>query len=249
MVDDPAGNVENVLAGVPGEFLLSEAFYWAGASYGLCRTFRSGRREDFADRLFVESPSRFLGVPDVRFAGMNRGQCGKFAMTAALSAGLLTLTGCGYINDQQTTEQYVASDGTHAKVGPVQLRNMLIVASDEDQPGRVLGAIYNSSSRDVTVTLRGAEGAKAEIPVERNSYTLLNDSTSPVVLSAAGAKPGSLVDIKVTEGSTNLSQTVKVPVVDATLAEYAPYLPGGSPTPTPSVTSTSTESPAPSEGH
>lgn len=185
----------------------------------------------------------------MRFAGMNRGQCGKLAVTAALSAGLLTLTGCGYINDQQTTEQYVASDGTHAEVGPVQLRNMLIVASDENRPGRVLGAIYNSSSRDVTVTLSGAEGAQAVVPVERNSYTLLNDSTNPVVLSTAGGKPGSLVDITVSAGGTNLSQTVKVPVVDATLAEYAPYLHGGSPTPTPSVTSTPTESPAPAEGH
>ena len=49
----------------------------------------------------------------MRFTAMNRGQRGKLAMAAAaLSVGLLTLTGCGYINAQQTSEQYAASDGT-----------------------------------------------------------------------------------------------------------------------------------------
>ena len=49
------------------------------------------------------------GVRDVRFTAMNRGQRGKLAMaTAALGIGLLSLTGCGYINAQQTTEQYSA---------------------------------------------------------------------------------------------------------------------------------------------
>lgn len=188
-------------------------------------------------------------MPGVHFVEMNRGQRGRLALAAVAWIGaLLGLTGCGYINPQQTTQQYMASDGTHAEVGPVQLRNMLIVASGENRPGRVIGAIYNSSSNDITVTLRGPEGAQAEVQVEKNSYTLLNESTDPVVLSTAGGKPGSLVDIEVTEDVTNLSQTVTVPVVDATLAEYAPYLPGGSPTPTPSVTGTATQSPPPAEG-
>lgn len=191
-----------------------------------------------------------MGVPGVDFIQVNWEQRGKRSMmAAALSAGLLGLAGCGYINAQQTTQQYAASDGVHADVGPVQLRNMLIVASDENRPARVIGAIYNSSPNDITVTLSGAEGAQAEVPVEKNSYTLLNDSTEPVVLGAAGGKPGSLVDIKVTAGGTNPSQTIKVPVLDATLPEYAPYLPGGSPTPTPSATSTATESAPPAEGH
>lgn len=62
----------------------------------------------------------------------------------------------------------------------------------------------------------------AEVPVEKNSQTLLNDSTEPVLLQTAGGKPGSLVDIKFTAGGTNPSQTIKIPVVDTTLPEYAP---------------------------
>ena len=61
------------------------------------------------------------GVRDVGFTAMNRGQRGKLAMaTAALAIGLLTVTGCGYINPQQTSEQYSASDGTREDLGPLQ---------------------------------------------------------------------------------------------------------------------------------
>jgi hypothetical protein len=187
---------------------------------------------------------------------MNRGQSGKMAMAAAaLSIGLLALTGCGYVNAQQTSHQYASSDGIRADVGPVQLRNMLIVSAGENQPGRVIGAVYNSSSKDVKVTLKGAEGAQTEVPVKKNSYTLLNQSADAAILSTSGGKPGSLVDVQVTEDGTNVNKTVKVPVVDGTLKEYAAYLPGGAPsksatpsqTATPGETGTHSETATPGE--
>ncbi|MDQ0617053.1 hypothetical protein [Arthrobacter globiformis] len=186
----------------------------------------------------------------MRFTAMNRGQSGKMAMAAAaLSAGLLALTGCGYVNAQQTSHQYAASDGTRAEVGPVQLRNMLIVSAGENQPGRVIGAVYNSSSKDVKVTLKGAEGAQTEVPVKQNSYTLLNESADEAILSTSGGKPGSLVDVQVTEDGTNVNKTVKIPVVDGTLKEYAAYVPGGAPSgsATPSQTATPAETASPGE--
>lgn len=186
----------------------------------------------------------------MHFAKMTLRHCSTFAIAViALSAGLIGPTGCGYINPQQTTYQYAASDGIHAEVGPAKLRNILIVASDENQPGRVIGAIYNSSPNDITVSLNGAGGAQAEVAVEKNSYTLLNESTDPVILSTAGGRPGSLVDITVTEDETDMTQVIKVPVLDGTLPEYAPYLPGGPPTPSPGPTSTATQGPAPAGDH
>ncbi|BAS07384.1 hypothetical protein AHiyo4_08060 [Arthrobacter sp. Hiyo4] len=59
---------------------------------------------------------------------------------------------------QQTSHQYAASDGIRADLGPLQLRNMLIVSDGADKPGRLLGAVYNSSSQDVKLTVNGAEG-------------------------------------------------------------------------------------------
>ena len=95
----------------------------------------------------------------MRFTAMNRGQRGKLAMaTAALGIGLLSLTGCGYINPQQTSEQYSASDGTRTDLGALELRNFIIISDGEDKPGRVIGAVYNTSSNDVVLTIKGADG-------------------------------------------------------------------------------------------
>lgn len=183
----------------------------------------------------------------MRSTAMNRAQRGKLALTAAaLGIGLLT-SGCGYINSQQTSEQYQASDGIVADLGPLKLSNILIVSSGEDQPGRVIGAVYNSSSQDVTLTMNGAEGAQTEVPVKANSYVLLNDTSDEAILSTSGGRPGSLVDVKVSEDGTNVSNTVKVPVVDATLPEYKEYLPAGS-TPSPSTSATPSPSASESEG-
>lgn len=174
----------------------------------------------------------------MRFTAMTRARRSKVAMaTAALGISLLSVTGCGYINPQQTSQQYSASDGVHADLGPLQLRNILIVSAGEDQPGRVLGAVYNSSSEDADLTIRGADGSETQIPVKAGDYTLLNESTDPAILSTTGDIPGSLVDVTASESVTNTEQTVSVPVLDATLPEYAAFLPEGStPSPTPSST-------------
>ena len=127
----------------------------------------------------------------MRFTAMTRGQRGKLAMaTAALGIGLLSVTGCGYINPQQTSEQYSASDGTRTDLGPLQLRNMMIISDGEDKPGRVIGAVYNTSSKDVKLTINGAGGSQTQVPVKKNSYALLNDSTDAAILSTSGGKPG-----------------------------------------------------------
>lgn len=171
----------------------------------------------------------------MRSTAMNRAQRGKLALTAAaLGASLLT-AGCGYITPQQTSHQYSASDGIRADLGPLQLRNILIVSTGEDKPGRLIGAVYNSSSKDVKLTVNGAKGSQTEVPVKANSYTLLNEDSDEAILSTTGGKPGSLVDVKISENGTNVSNTVKVPVLDATLAEYKDYVP----TPSPSATSSS----------
>ena len=173
----------------------------------------------------------------MRFTAMNRGQRGKLAMaTAALGIGLLSLTGCGYINAQQTTAQYSASDGTRTDLGALELRNFIIVSDGEDKPGRVIGAVYNTSSNDVVLTIKGAEGSQSQVPVKQNSSTMLNDSTDAVILSTAGAKPGSMAEVTISEDGTNKDAMFKVPVLDGTIVDYKTYLP----TPEPTAASTAT---------
>jgi hypothetical protein len=54
----------------------------------------------------------------VRNTAMNPVQRGKLAIAAAaIGVGLLSVTGCGFVNAQQTTHQYSASDGIKADLG------------------------------------------------------------------------------------------------------------------------------------
>jgi hypothetical protein len=181
----------------------------------------------------------------VRFTAMTRGRRGKLAMaTAALGIALLSVTGCGYINPQQTTEHYSASDGTQADLGPLQLRNMMIISDGQNNPGRVIGAVYNTSSNDVKLTIDGASGSQTQVPVKKNSYVLLNDSTAPAILSTTGGKPGSVVEVTIREDATNLNAKFGVPVQDGTIVDYRKYLP--TPEPTGSGTASGTATPTPS---
>ncbi|WP_426999079.1 hypothetical protein [Pseudarthrobacter sp. N5] len=174
---------------------------------------------------------------------MNRAGRGKLVLaTAALGVSLLTVTGCGYITPQQTTHEYAASDGIRADLGPLKLRNFMIISAGQDKPGRVIGAVYNSSSKDVKLTIKGAAGSQTQVTVKQNSYTLLNDSTDEAILSSTGGIPGSLVKVNIAEDGTNLAKAIEVPVLNATLKEYKEYLPSGEPsetaTPAPSSTAT-----------
>ena len=84
----------------------------------------------------------------MRFTAMNRGQRGKLAMaTAALGIGLLSVTGCGYINPPADHRAVRGLGRNQADLGPLQLRNIMIISAGEDKPGRVIGAVYNSSSK------------------------------------------------------------------------------------------------------
>ncbi|MDR6986297.1 hypothetical protein J2Y66_000767 [Paenarthrobacter nitroguajacolicus] len=185
----------------------------------------------------------------MRNTAMNPVQRGKLAIAAAaIGVGLLSVTGCGFVNAQQTTHQYSASDGIKADLGQLQLRNILIVASGENEPGRVIGAVFNQSSTDATLTISGANGAQTEIPVKANSETYLNDTTDAAILSTAGVIPGGLTPVTIRNGSD--SATIKVPVVNGTLPEYAKYLPAtpsSSATPTSTSSETSTSSATPTE--
>jgi hypothetical protein len=172
---------------------------------------------------------------------MNRGQRGKLAMaTAALAIGLLSLTGCGYINAQQTTQQYSSSDGTRTDLGPLQLRNFIIVSDGEGKPGRVIGAVYNTSSNDVVLTIKGADGSQTQVPVKQKAYTMLNGSSDAAILSTTGAKPGALAEVTISENGTNKDAKFTVPVLDGTLVDYKNFLPTPEPTATGTATAGST---------
>ncbi|MBT8163113.1 MULTISPECIES: hypothetical protein [Arthrobacter] len=178
---------------------------------------------------------------------MNRVQRVRLAMAAtAVGIGLMSVTGCGYINPQQTDQQYSPSDGVRADLGSLQLRNILIVSTGAAKPGRVIGAVFNQSANDATLTISGSDGAQTSIPVKGNSETYLNQSTNPAILSTSGGAPGTLVSVTIKSGTD--SSTLQVPVLDGSLKEYQAYIPTPSATPSPSVSDSASPSGSASTG-
>ncbi|ASN51055.1 hypothetical protein [Sinomonas sp. R1AF57] len=178
----------------------------------------------------------------------------RVALIAALGAGLLSATGCGYINAQQTTHQYSASDGVREDVGPLQLRNMIIVSSgttgssstlSADAPGRLTGTIFNTSDKSVPLTFRDASST-VRLDVPAKGEINLGDEAHQVNLAKTGAVPGALA--KITFSADSASKDVSVPVLDGTLPEYRTLIPtpSGSASASPSGSASGSASASPS---
>ncbi|WP_323960267.1 hypothetical protein GC088_02080 [Arthrobacter sp. JZ12] len=163
----------------------------------------------------------------------------QLAVAGTAVLALLGATGCSATSLQATTLEYSASDGIVEQVGPVLLRNILIVTSDEGEPGALLGTLFNESDSPVQVTISG-ENEDAQITIDANDkYVFEEETGDDSTLAGISEIPGSLVDLEFSVNSENA--TFRVPVLDGTLEEYREYVPGGfTPEPSPS--------PSPSEG-
>lgn len=185
---------------------------------------------------------------------------------AALTLGVVLLTtGCSYDNSAETAKITPATNGINTVVGSIKLADMLILSHAADQPGRIIGTVFNASSKDATVTISGASGAPVSIPVKANGHTSLAQPPA-MTLDPSGGAPGSMVTVRVSEDATGTSADVQLPVLNATLPEYESYMPAApasgtssptqsgstasagtaGPSPSPTTTSPTTASPSPS---
>lgn len=172
----------------------------------------------------------------MKIAPKNRVQRALVAGAAALA--LLGTAGCSAISEQATTFSYAASDGIVADIGPIDLRNLMILAADAESQGRVLGTAANNSDSPVQLSLAVA-GSTASVTVPANGQIRFEQDENETTLSNPGGIPGSIVDVTVQVNSD--SEVVGVPVLDGTLPEYAEFVPGG----TPAETTAPTESASP----
>lgn len=144
----------------------------------------------------------------------------RVALGAAAAA---LLAGCAMMTPIQTAEPYAASDGFRVELATgVRAENLMVLAADEGAEGHVFGALVNDTEEDIAMTLAIAEGG-ISIGVPANSQVLLGVDEI-VVLPAVPAGPGALVDARL-EASGHGSIIRGIPVLDATLPQYAEYVP------------------------
>jgi hypothetical protein len=160
------------------------------------------------------------------------------ASAGLVAAGAVALSGCQTQSPIQTQFSYQPADGVAVNLGTVQVRDLVVVSSAQDQPGVLSGVVVNKGAQPVRVTFATANGGQASVEAAPGKDTRLEDSTAvdPATLPKVGTAPGGLLPIEVStpEGG---AQNVKVPVL----------LPQGYyQTITPPATSGATSTPAPS---
>lgn len=156
-------------------------------------------------------------------APKNRLQRGALMGVAGLA--LLGATGCSATNLQATTLQYNASDGVHATVGPVEVRNIMLISNGAEEEARVLGSLYNDTDSDVQVTLQSEDGSSVELTVPADNRLSLEEDENEAVFASAGEDPGALVPVTIQVNSDTTE--VRVPVLNGALPEYREFVPGG----------------------
>lgn len=156
--------------------------------------------------------------------GTKRAQ--RLSLIAAIGIGAMAFTGCSAINEQSTTRVYSASDGVRLDMGQLELRNMLIISEAAGGAGRVAGTFYNQADSDITLTISGAQGSQTEITVKPGVPLVLNSKSDKAILSTMDQAPGSNESIELRQsGAGSETATIKVPVLDGTLAEYTNLVP------------------------
>lgn len=156
---------------------------------------------------------------------------------ATVSAGLvaallLATTGCTFVADIATLEEYDPSDGVGATVGDVQVRNMLAVTEDGDRASLIFAAV-NQGDETVQLNVSLTEGGEAQqVRVPADELVSLGTNAEPLVLEGLDVTPGSLLPVYVQYGEES-GRLLNVPVVDAALPEYAALVPTPTPTPEP----------------
>jgi len=148
----------------------------------------------------------------------------KSRLIASLAVGALVVlgsSGCAMLSTQATAIQYSPSDGVNIPdSGPLQIRNVLIVADEDGTDGNLVAAIVNQTSDPHTLTIEYGEGsAKSteEIRVPANTVLSLgNEETEPLLLEDINTKPGADLPMYFQSGDSD-GVLFTVPVLDGSL--------------------------------
>lgn len=143
----------------------------------------------------------------------------KRALAALLAPGIVTLllTGCTPPPDE---DHYAIAVGSNKDFAGLELRSIFIVTSAENEPGRILGTIFNKTTENMDLVIGDRDD---ELPLNIPAGGKVEFQDVPTVLSSTEARPGARTDLTVkAQGDTT---SFDVAVLDGTLEQYAPYVP------------------------
>lgn len=136
---------------------------------------------------------------------------------------ILCLPGCSGAPEE---DWYAIANGADTEVGNIEVRSLLLVANEKNEPGRLLGTLFNTSDEPVEVTLSDEDDS---VTIRVESQSDLGLDTNPHYFSSVSEIPGSRVPVTITVGTD--STKLDTPVLGGNLPAYRPYLPTGTPSP------------------
>jgi hypothetical protein len=147
-------------------------------------------------------------------------------VAVAVAGAALTLSACQTQSPIQTDVTYSPADGVPVDLGPVQLRDLVVISPGKDKPGVLSASVSNNSgeARRISFALPQGQPVFAEAPA--HSEQRLSDA-SQVQLASMPVNPGDVVTLSVQSPGAP-STVVVVPVLPAS-GYYASLSPTNAP--------------------
>jgi|GEM_PF-2145449 len=142
---------------------------------------------------------------------------GAAVLTAAGLAGCDLLTGDEPLPPEELEGIAI---GANAELAGVDVRSIVLIATDEGEPGRMLGTLVNGAEEAVEVTFSDEDDS---VSVTVPAGDLLKFEEQETVLDSVDQRPGSYVPITVSAGGEEVE--IPVPVFDGDLEFYSTFVP------------------------
>ncbi|WP_146071019.1 hypothetical protein [Cryobacterium sp. Y57] len=141
---------------------------------------------------------------------------------AALVLVAAALSGCSGVGAPRIPPTELGSKnlGMNAEVGPVEVRNLLLVTHGEAEPARLIGVLLNGSEKEIQVTLSDQDD---EISVTLDPSEQYAFQEHPTLFETADAIPGAVADVTIAVGTD--TESVQIPIRNGSLKWLEPYLP------------------------
>lgn len=146
-------------------------------------------------------------------------------IVAALSTLALpvVLAGCAVFSPMATENIYNPGDGANLSLGDVEVRDILVVGTEEGGPATIVAYVVNNGDEPVTLDFATASGGSASVDVEPGAAQQISvPGEEGVTLDSLDVRPGAVVPLQIQAGEGAPAQ-VNVPTVSTENPMYADY--------------------------
>ena len=135
----------------------------------------------------------------------------RILLPVAVAGAVVALTGCQTQSPIQTDTPYQAADGVPVDLGPVQIRDLVVVSDGKDKPGVLTGSLINTSDSEQRIAFAAPNSQPVYATAAAHSQARLSD-TSQVQMPSVPVAPGDVITLTVQSPSAPAA-VVTVPVL------------------------------------